>query len=114
VAISVIVPYAVPANAPTSHVICSPLTLHVPRVLVTELMVNELGRETVAIASEEAAIPAFATTNVAVKLEPTKTWFEDTVEVIDRSTVDVPLKFTDSLPLVISTVADAGVKTKFG
>ena len=64
-----------------------------PRVLVAEMMLKELGREMVTIASDAFAIPAFDTTSVSVKLAPTETWLEEIVAVIDRSTVEAPLKF---------------------
>jgi len=83
-------------------------------VLVAEIPVNELGRDTVEIASDAFAIPAFEITNVSVMFEPTVTWFEEIVEATDRSTVETPVKLAVCVPLVMVTSIEDGVNTKLG
>jgi len=73
-----------------------------------------LGRDTVEIASDAFAIPAFETTNVSVIRDPTVTWFEEIVEVIDRSTVETPVKLAVWVPLAMVTSIEDGVNTKLG
>jgi hypothetical protein len=75
--------------------------LQVPRVLLTDQILIEKGSDTVATASVAVPIPAFDTTTVAVKLEPARSEFDDRVDVIERSTVEVAL--------VTVTVATADV-----
>jgi hypothetical protein len=56
-------------------------------------MLMEKGTDTVATAFVAVAIPAFDATTVAVKLVPAWIEFDDSVDVIDRSTVEAAVKF---------------------
>jgi hypothetical protein len=56
-------------------------------------MLMEKGIATVATASVAVVIPAFDTTTVEVKLAPAWIEFDDSVDVIDRSTVEAAVKF---------------------
>ena len=88
--------------------------MQLPRVLPTANMLMEKGTDTVATAFVAVAIPAFDTTTVAVKLAPAWIEFDDSVDVIDRSTVEAAVKFAVWFPLVMFSAAEGGVNTRFG
>ena len=75
---------------------------------------KELGTDNVATASEAAVIPALDATSVAVNVEPTEEDAGDSEEMIDRSTVGIPVKFAFWLPAVMFRLVDDGENSKFG